>query len=432
MDFGQRLRAGTAAHQAGDLEAAEAAYAEILAADPAQPDALHFLGLVAFERGEEARALELIERSIAAAPENASAHTNLGNVLKEAGRREDAMRAYMAAIRSDPGHVDAWNNIGVLLREARNLEKAAAMFRQVVAAAPGHAEGWHNLGVTEMMRGRLAEAASAFETGLDLGERRWSDPVWNAGVLCALGRRERAAALLEDYLLRYPSDPVALHQLAAVRDEAPARASDDYVRQHFDGFAGCFDEVLSWLDYRAPALVAEAVARRVGDRGPLRQVVDLGCGTGLCGPLIRQHCRRLVGVDLSPGMLRKAARRGVYDELVESELVVFLDRAPAAFDLAVAADVLIYFGSLETVMATLGRALRSGGAMIATVERLLEEDGPGYRIEPSGRFAHRASHLRAAAEVAGLVLASAESVVLRKELDREVPGLLFTVVKPPA
>lgn len=431
MELGDRLAAAVEVHRHGDLDAAEAAYREILDDQPEQPDALHFLGLVAFDRGAREDAAALIRRSVAAFPANPAAHNNLGNVLKALGRREEALEAYNDAIEIDSGHADTWNNIGTLLRGAGNFDRAIDVLSQAVQIAPDHAEAWHNLGMTLMLAGRFEESADAFERSLALGQRRWSSPVWYATILGALGRQERAVATLERHLETDPADPVALHQLAALRDEAPARASDDYVRTHFNGFAHSFDEVLAGLQYRAPELIAGAVARRRGDGAPLDDVVDLGCGTGLCGPLIREYCGRLIGVDLSRGMLAKAAEREVYDHLVDCELVEFLENAaPIRFDLAVSADTLIYIGAFERLMAALTGALKPGGALIATVERLEDEDGPGYRIERTGRYAHRADYLRATAEGAGLVLCSAEPVVLRRELGSDVHGLLFEVERP--
>ncbi len=382
MDLEDRIRAAILAHQQGDLAAAEAAYHAILAETPEQPDALHFLGLVMHDRGEAEAAIALIRRSLAASPGNVAALNNLGNVLKIEERDAEAAEAYMEAVRLDPGHADSWNNLGLLLRRAQSMDKAVMVFQEAVRLAPGHAEAWHNLAMTLLMMGRMEEAADAFETGLGLGQRRWSSPVWHATILASLGRQARAAETLERHLAQHPGDPLALHQLAAVRGEPPDRAPDDYVRRHFDNFAGAFDEVLGYLDYRAPALVAEVVARRAEAAGGVvfADLVDLGCGTGLCGPLVRQHCGQLTGVDLSPGMLAEARRRAVYDHLVEGELVAFLREVPPIrFDLALSVDTLCYFGALDPVMAALGPALKPGGAFVATVERLDDGDRLPHR-----------------------------------------------------
>lgn len=434
MDFGDRLQAAIAAQRTNDLETAESTYRDILAEEPGQPDALHFLGLLEYQRGEADKAIELIERSIAAHPANPAAHNNLGNILRVLERREEAARAYLAALDLDNDHADAWNNIGLLLRGADRFPKAIEAFREAVRAAPRHPEGWHNLGLTLMLSGESEQAADAFEVSMELGDRSRSQPVWLAQVLVALGRSESAITMFERHLERHPGDPVAEHQLAALRGEMPERAPDDYVRRHFDGFAEDFDEVLGWLEYRAPQLIAAAVKQRLGNGPPLPDVVDLGCGTGLCGPLIRQHCGKLTGIDLSVGMLRKAKATGAYDHLIAFELVAFLREVlPIRFDLAVCADTLCYFGALGPMMQALAPALKPGGAMIATVEMLdpnEDRESAGFRIDSSGRYAHSESHLRGSAEAAGLVLTWTEPAVLRKELSREVRGLVFEVELP--
>jgi predicted TPR repeat methyltransferase len=106
-------------------------------------------------------------------------------------------------------------------------------------------------------------------------------------------------------------NPTARHLIAAYTEQdLPDRAADEYVRQLFDGFAASFDNVLGGLAYRAPQLVADRVATLVGPAAANLTVLDAGCGTGLCAPLIKPYARRLVGVDLSPGMLDRARLTG--------------------------------------------------------------------------------------------------------------------------
>lgn len=433
MDVQERLQAAVGAHQAGRLDEASAGYAAVLEAMPEQPDALHFSGLLAFQRGDAGEGIARIRRSLAAFPANAAAHNNLGNILRKEGRREEALESYSAALGIDKSHVDTWNNVGVLLRGVRRLDEAEEALQQAVKLNPGHAEAWHNLGLTRLLMGKLEDAAEALEHCLDLGVKSWSDPVWHARVLCALGRKERALRHLDDFLVSHPDHAVARHQRAALLGEEVDRASDGYVRDHFDSFAASFDDVLENLQYRAPEIVAGRVAELMAGRPKVGDCVDLGCGTGLCGPLIRQHVVTLVGVDLSPGMLRLAHERGGYDHLVEAELVTFLNEAPRdAFGLAVCVDTLCYFGKLEEMFAELRGALAPGGVMVATVERLADDEGPGYRIDESGRYAHRADYIAAAATGAGLELVDIRDEVLRRELGRDVAGHVFTVLRPAA
>ena len=111
-------------------------------------------------------------------------------------------------------------------------------------------------------------------------------------------------------------------------------------------------------------------------------VLDAGCGTGLCGPLLAPYARRLVGVDLSTGMLKQAEAKNVYDQLYKVELTAYLRDCPGEFDVIVSADTLVYFGPLESVARAAAGALRPGGRLIFTVEALLDgRPDVGYSLQ---------------------------------------------------
>src|SRR5438046_1243173 len=97
-------------HRAGHLDDAEALYRRIIEANPGQPDAIHFFGLLLHRRGKSEEAIELIEQSIRLDPEEPNRYNNLGNVLIEQGKLAEATGAYEKAIALQPGHADAYNN----------------------------------------------------------------------------------------------------------------------------------------------------------------------------------------------------------------------------------------------------------------------------------------------------------------------------------
>jgi predicted TPR repeat methyltransferase len=207
--------------------------------------------------------------------------------------------------------------------------------------------------------------------------------------------------------------------------EAPARASDDYVRDTFDAFAGSFDQVLDQLGYRAPTLIAELLTRSLPAPNGTLVVADAGCGTGLCAPFLRPLSRRLVGIDLSSGMLARARARKTYDELIEAELTTWLARQRPVHDLIVSADTLCYFGALEPVLSAAAAALRPCGRLVFTVERA--DDGvTAYQLTASGRYSHAEPYLRDA--LAGVMLTTVEIVpaVLRQEVGHDVHGLVVS------
>ena len=176
------------------------------------------------------------------------------------------------------------------------------------------------------------------------------------------------------------------------------------------------------LDYAAPQLLSAALAGRIDFGHGNLDVLDAGCGTGLCGLLLRSSAKTLVGVDLSAGMLAKARARKVYDELVEAELCAHMRSRPAAFDLVNCADTLCYFGDLGEAAAAARSCLRPGGHIGFTVEAAAPDAAESFKIQTHGRYGHSAPYVMSVLQDAGFQDVERESVVLRKERGQDVAG----------
>jgi len=423
------------------IDEAEPALQALLARRPGHPDALHYLGVLRHTQGRVDEAVALIREALAAQPDYASAWNNLGNVLLLAGRGDEAADAYEHAVRLGTGDrpapeaVRAMGNLGALQRKLHRLERSEALLSRAVELDPEFAEAWYNLSATLIDLGRIPEGLEAHSRAVALWPEEAQPREEVIRALTRLGERERAARLLREWLAEEPDNPVAEHMLAACLADAsgpgsaPARASDDYVQQVFDGFAASFDAKLEALGYRAPGLVVEALREMVGEPEARLDIVDAGCGTGLCGPGLKPFARRLAGCDLSEGMLRRAHARGLYSVLHQAELMHYLRTQPAAFDAVVSADTLCYFGALEEAMAAAHRALRPGGVLVFTVEALPDDSPLAHRLQPNGRYAHGAGHLREALAAAGFEMRPLQAETLRMEGGAPVRGWLVTASK---
>jgi predicted TPR repeat methyltransferase len=216
------------------------------------------------------------------------------------------------------------------------------------------------------------------------------------------------------------------HLAALLADTRFDRSPAEYIVENFDAFAKSFDaKLVGVLGYDVPEKLCALVrsAAREGDAGQSGDVLDIGCGTGLCGPFLRPLARTLHGVDLSSKMLELAAARGVYDTLEREDIVAYLARAAARFDVVVAADVLIYFGDLSAVMAETAKALRGGGLFALSTEF---HEGDGYRLQTSGRFAHSPDYVKRTAEPWFEEVATVRTTI-RLEGNERTPGQLFVV-----
>lgn len=258
-------------------------------------------------------------------------------------------------------------------------------------------------------------------------------------VLYRDARAEESAGVYRAWLAEMPADPIAAHLVAATGGAAaPERCSDGFVTGLFERAAPDFDTVLTTLGYQAPQLVFESAAAVLDPGAVALEVLDLGCGTGLCGHWFRPLARRLVGVDLSPGMLEQARTRGCYDELVCGELTAYVRRCEKRFDLITAADVFCYFGDLTAVFAAIASLLHPAGRFIFSVEEMSADaaaftgnDSPstssttaGFTLLEHGRYAHSASYLEQVLKQAGLAPIAMRPAVLRFERGAPVQGLV--------
>jgi predicted TPR repeat methyltransferase len=204
----------------------------------------------------------------------------------------------------------------------------------------------------------------------------------------------------------------------AISGEKRERAPRDYLVMYFDRFADVFDkQLVDVLGYRVPEKLMGLIAA-TGRK--LTRAVDLGCGTGLAGPRLRAERSRLVGVDVSPRMLAKAAERGCYDELIEADMTTFLEETPERFDLIFAADALVYFGDLGGFLSAAARVAPPGGFLAFNVETTMREP---YVLLPSGRFAHSVDAVLASA-APWFLLKSSQPAFLRVEANKRVNGAL--------
>jgi predicted TPR repeat methyltransferase len=210
---------------------------------------------------------------------------------------------------------------------------------------------------------------------------------------------------------------------AAAKDVVHKRKSKEFVAELFDSFADTFDEKLvNGLGYRVPQLIGEAVGE-LGENKSYGAVLDAGCGTGLAGRFLRPFVTDImVGVDASPKMLSIASKCTMthgcgwkeestsdakdvplYDKLMVMDLEEMTlentlqeegNDKRRGFDLIVAADVLVYFGSISNLVKTFSRVSNKDARLLFTTERASEEEAPlGWRLLPSGRFAHTKRHV---------------------------------------
>jgi len=369
----------------GHLPEAESRCRAFLHKEPASPQGLHLLGLICHQSGRSAEAAQLIGDAERLAPTDPEIPYNLGNSLLSESRHAQAAAAFERALALRPGRPDALNNLGNALLRLNRPDDAIAAYRAALGAETGRAESLSNLGHALQLQGRYEEATEAYR----------------------------------QVLAHNPHHATARHMVAAMSGETPSAAPDDFIRQLFDNYADRFEGHLTTALNYDPNRFVTVLRRAAGMERRFTHALDLGCGTGLGGALLRPFVDRLTGIDLSPAMIAQAERKQIYDALSTERIDTFLERNAGRFDLFFATDVFIYVGALEAVFAK-AAARASPGAWFAFSAEC--HDGEGFVLRSTGRYAHSLGYLTQTMARAGWELRAEEAQTVRVENGVAIPA----------
>lgn len=383
------LRRAAAADRAGDVATAEHAFQQALARDAHLIDARFGLGVTYFRSGRYGDAATELQAVVSAGAVDGATCLLLGKSLYLTGRFPESAEAFEMASMEMP-----------LQGDSLRCYARARTYATMIA------------GETEDALANYSALAGSEAEPMDIVLRD------GFGLLSAYGHRDTALDLGELLIAAKPDDAVQRYLNDAIAGRAIDRVPPAYVEAHFDAFAHGFDDKLVHiLGYRVPERLTALIRRH---RTSFGHVLDLGCGTGLAGEHLRPVAGKLGGVDLSAGMLERAASRAVYDALEHAEALAHLAANPGMFDLVFAADTLIYFGRLDALIAAVARATTPGGIFAASIENGARD----FEVLPSGRFAHAGAYVRRLADQ-HFELLEQQATDIRLEANVPAQGTLF-------
>jgi predicted TPR repeat methyltransferase len=392
------LQLGNVRKKLSDSTRAETAYKAALEFDANAPLAWQCLGLLKEEQSDFPAAIDCYTACIERGGGGAAIHSNVGKLCYRIGRFADAHQNFAKSLEQDPSNIRVRTNEQKLrfIRSMVERNDAQEAFTSLNQYLPGE------FPISESDQRTIVETAF--------------------GVLAGFGYTSEALSVGHLSMSLWPNQPSLEYLMGALAGgKGPDRSPREYIVEHFDRFADQFDsQLVGALGYDIPKKLCDVVKKALGNAS-LGDVLDAGCGTGLCGPELRPIARKLTGVDLSSRMLEQAEKRGGYDELVCDDLLSFLGRSPRRFDLIVAADLVIYFGELSSLLTSAAYAMRPGGLLAFSTESFL---GDTFRLLPSGRFAHPPHYVERAARPE-FALVSCAPTTVRLEGTERVSGNLF-------
>lgn len=425
-DIKDNFKKAILAHQEGRLAEAEKAYLDILNETPDSGPVLNALGSLYLDRSEPDKARVFFEKASNLKPPDLSACYNIGRLKQLENDHTGAINIYRSIVDEQPRLGLVWNNLGIAYREMGEPDEAISCFRRAVAFAPDLTEAWNNLGVAQDESHLIKNAVTSYKKAIAL-QPGYVSAHFNLGVsLQKLERFGEAEAHYNKVLEIKPDDAAATFMLQSLGGSTPPDAAPaQHVRRIFDQCAATFEKTLvKELAYKTPELLFNLVRPNLTKE---MAVLDLGCGTGLGSHFYRPYAKLLLGADVSFKMLQKALEKKTYDGLIAFDILQDWTFSQP-FDLIYSSDVFVYFGNLDPIIRSASSHLVPGGIIAFSVEKL-EDNNTGYRLFPSGRYAHSRTYIENCLKHHGMEILSATESAIRKQSGDEVKGLLIVAKK---
>lgn len=415
------------------------------------------LGTVYFALGKWDEAIASYKTAIDKQANYVDAYYNLGLAYSKKNAFEDAIRTYKTLLDYAPDHFPARFHLACIYMQQNQLDAAIAEFLIISSVHAYHFETESNLATCYLRLGNLKSARQHYINAIkihptdtqllfnlgyistQLGDTDQAIQFYqrtvqanpdlfaahnNVGVaFLAKGHPEFALHHFQEALRIQPNNKTIAYTVQMLsQNQRLLAAPPDYIQSLFDAYADHYEtHLMKALDYQIPKDFMGVLSGFIKKSHPL-DVLDLGCGTGLCGVGIKPYAKSLIGVDISQNMLDVALQKKLYDQLIQADFMNWLPDHTKAFDLIMAGDVIVYIGDLTTLFQEISRALRDSGLFIFNAEINETDD---YKMNQSGRFSHSKRYIETLAKQFAFKIVKYQTSTTRLQNNEPVPGHLF-------
>ncbi len=406
------------------LNAAITQFNNVRSLHPKHPSICFYLGVTYLMKEQLDNAKRAFEAMLNQNPEHPDTLTNLGVIALKQDKPQEAITRFTEALAFDETHENARNNLAATFIHHNRFENARTHYAVLLEHAPENIEYLYNAGVAEMALGHLDEAGHHFQKVLVQNPNHHATLVNLASIASRLEQTHTAHAYLKRAHKADPSDSSSQFMLDALTQEKAQReASPEYSKNLFDNYALYYEQhMVKALEYRVPQHIARLLHRL--QPKTVARALDLGCGTGLSGVVLRDASHHLTGVDLSGSMLNLARDKAIYDELIEEDIITFLKQTPKQYDIITAADVLPYLGSLDAFIKHVKASLTTSGLLLLTHEISQESD---WHLQKTARFAHHPDYIKRLARAHDLTIVHQDTIVARKHHDNDLLVMCYAL-----
>lgn len=367
-----------------------------------------------------------------AVPYDAEVLLQSGVVNKLKNNFTQAIVFYDQALALQPDSIPVLINKGLALQSMGSIDEAIKLFQVVTLKVPSMDQIWHILAMAWLAKGDLLQALECFEKTFELNPENIDAGIQLAKAYRHVGCTAECESVCKKVLEVDPDNTEALFFQNAYSKQENAETLDripaEVTRQMYKGKSNSSsslgksfnDSLTTSLEYKAPDVLNAAVRQAIDTTSQKLDVLELGCGSGLCGSKFSDISNLLVGTDISPDMLEGAKDKNTYTELYDADLVDVLDRYDSAFDLIIAMDVLCFFGDLTDIFKRCKTALKDHGIFGFSVVK--PKSDAVFELQTYGHFVHSLTHLEQVAAATGFKQVFSEELPLRREMNEDQLG----------
>lgn len=419
---------GNVYYRQQDLEQAAACYTLATQKRPDYLGAWYNLALIRQKQGNFPAAIESLQTILHYQETLPEVHFQLAKLYQQQEDYDRAIDHYQKTLDRRPDFLEALYNLGTIYLSLQQYNLAEHYFQQAAALEANSENLQYNLGIIANRKGQQQIAIAHYARALELAPAMAEAHQNLANLYSELKQIDLAVKHYQEVLRLQPDNKSVAYMLQAIlQGETPATAPATYIENLFDDYAGYYNQHLTKkLNYLAPELLIDKLKILTTLPSRAWTVYDLGCGTGLCGALLKPYCRELTGIDLSGKMLEEARQQQVYDALIQDDICKALATQETATDLIIAADVFIYIGDLSEIFKESARLLKPQGLFAFTVEK---SDGETYILQATARFAHSEHYIKQLAQIYGFSPLAMDTITLRKHNEDLITGLLIILQK---
>jgi protein O-GlcNAc transferase len=205
------FKLGNQFHKEDQIDKAETIFRKILEFHPNHPGALHFLGVIAQQSGNQDAAIKLISKAIKIEPNYHQAYNNLGNSYEKLGKLEEAEQHYSKAVELKPDYVDALFNLGLIKRLLRKYEEGAEILQKCIDLDPRRTDVHFEMGCTQQRMSDRLKAQISFQVVLSIDPEHIEARINLGNILNTLSKTEASIEAYDYVLERHPDCIKALN-----------------------------------------------------------------------------------------------------------------------------------------------------------------------------------------------------------------------------